>query len=897
MVNRTLLYVGGINLSGEVNNSLYAYDLTSYNGWNKLYDFQSQGRYSFGWQCYPQGNYAIIFGGSTAFDILNTFILINFTNFNASYVSPLIETPAQRYGGSLSTVSDFSVLFGGRDDVVFYQDLWKLQYDSNYYFSNFTLISAQGVYPAERSGHSAGVQGNNIIIVGGYSQNNNLFSDYWLLDTTGLMKWTEIIPNSDYDSPPAMRDTCVVVDLPYFYLIGGRTVTGLNFDFWQYSFTENQFYLLRPTNYTTDTPLSKHSCYIYNINNRKYIYVFFGSQSINDCPYCGISRFDITNLNNITLEIISKNVTNFACRSDSAVAFFGGYLFGFGGQSFGKYIFKDSYILNIDPYEEYSNSSGYLSNPLYRSANSQFGEYIFLYSGLNYAYYPGIVPSDTIYSFKLNSPNHFCGNGFSYNETLLGCLRCPLGTYSSRNDYTCIPCGPGFYSNFSTASDITQCLPCPEGTYSNIEGSTGCLECENNSYCPVGSTSSSLLYNSFNSNIYPKNYKPDTGFEYAIISSSLAFFMIAIFTIFYFCSVRIKLFVSTFELFKQSHYEPKLKSDETRGTDNEEPLLNYHENFDEVRKREKINYFGGYFTGLTVILLLFIIFISAYLFLERNVTEIQALVPASSLLQSKQELFLNNIISVHLSFNSYRGNCSIGPTVDSQLNFSIDSLHTSLDYCSFVYNFQKENIFVNGDFILFEFNQTNSFTSDISIYLESDCAVPNEKSGLIQSLNSTPTYVFRGNTPTVFYYDLTPAYYQESYQLASAIERKGYRLSQINFPDIGSEYQLSQIYLHNGLSVMIQLTVEDLAVTTYRSQKSDFISFFPPLLGQLIGVLRFLAVILFVVEVLYYSRMEKTGGKMQTYKEMIRIYHEEKNLKKSIRKNTRALSLQRGINS
>ena len=95
---------------------------------------------------------------------------------------------------------------------------------------------------------------------------------------------------------------------------------------------------------------------------------------------------------------------------------------------------------------------------------------------------------------------------------------------------------------------------------------------------------------------------------------------------------------------------------------------------------------------------------------------------------------------------------------------------------------------------------------------------------------------------------------------------------------------------------MIQLTVEDLAVTTYRSQKSDFISFFPPLLGQLIGVLRFLAVILFVVEVLYYSRMEKTGGKMQTYKEMIRIYHEEKNLKKSIRKNTRALSLQRGIN-
>ena len=49
--------------------------------------------------------------------------------------------------------------------------------------------------------------------------------------------------------------------------------------------------------------------------------MFFGSRSINDNPYCGITRFDIIDLTQVTTKKISTNVTSFACRTESALTF------------------------------------------------------------------------------------------------------------------------------------------------------------------------------------------------------------------------------------------------------------------------------------------------------------------------------------------------------------------------------------------------------------------------------------------------------------------------------------------------------------------------------------------------------------------------------------------------
>ena len=802
----------------------------------------------------------------------------------------------------MSTVSDTSILFGGRDNLKFYQDLWKFQHnsDTNYVdlYYNWTQLDAKGIYPAPRAGHSAGVQGNYIIIAGGYDENGNILSDYWLLETS-QMKWTQIIPNQNSDTPPALINTCIVVDLPYFYIIGGRSVTGLTFDFWQYSFTNNEFYLLRPTQ-KTDIPLSKHTCALSIEKNIKYIYVSFGSKSIDDNPYCGITRFNLADLNNVRVEIITTKVKSFTCRTDSVLAFLGGYLFGFGGQSFSKKAFNDVFIISLKSHEE-EYYDEILDKPLYNSAYTLFGNKIFFYSGLNNAYYPQIKPSNNIYSFNFTTENDRCGNGFIYNETSQSCIKCPLGTYSGIEDSICKPCDKGFFSNFSAASDITQCFPCPEGTYSNIEGSTACLDCEKNAYCPIGSSSASSNFNWSDNNIFPKIYQPKSNDEFTSLCLYCLIAVTILFIVPWFLFWRFRLFLSCFDIFKQAHYKPKTLAEEKRirETEKEEYLLGYDEIFKKYMKENNIKYIGGFCTGFAFVVLLYLIAYYFGLFFIGNIYEIQGVEPASSLLQEKQALFLNNTISVHLSFNSYRGNCSIAPTVYSSLNFSVYKSIASLDYCSFIYNFRKEEMFVTGDNILFKFNQKNSFTSDITLYLESDSEVPGEKSGLFQSLNSTPSLVFRGNTPTLFYYGLTPAYFKETSLFDSFNENKGFRLSQISFPDFGSQHQINQIYFNPGLSIKINLIIEDSAIVTYRVPISDITTFVGSLLAELNGALGFLVVLMLFFILLQrwrYPEPDQTSG-WGNYQELSRLYKIKKNTNSSQDRNIRDYLLQDRVNS
>ena len=331
-----------------------------------------------------------------------------------------------------------------------------------------------------------------------------------------------------------MTNACVVLDLPYFYIIGGRTITGLTYDFWQYNFTNNQFYLRRSTDLNTDIPLFKHTCFLSIENDNKYVYVFFGSQSIDDNPYCGITRFNITDLTQVTTEIISTSVTEFTCRTESGTTFFGGYLFGFGGQSFAKNVFYDLFMISIDSYEEtvlaenfYKNYPDYYQ-PIYSSAFAQYGEFFFTFSGLNTAYFPQIKPLNTINLYSFQIKGQICGNGFLYNNASSKCSGCPLGTYSGINDNECKDCEKEFFSNFSAASDITQCFPCPEGTFSNITGLAECFKCESFQYCPIGSKKN-IKFTKFIDDSYPKIYQPQSNDEY----KSIYFYGFIVFIVFY----------------------------------------------------------------------------------------------------------------------------------------------------------------------------------------------------------------------------------------------------------------------------------------------------------------------------------------------------------------------------
>ena len=271
LINKTLYYFLGLDENGEISDKIYSYDLTLNNGTKIIYDLIG-GLHSFGYRCPNEQSFnLIIAGGYNQSEIQNKIYIIDFYNINNLTIYPSFAYPPQRYGASFSTVSDFSILFGGRDEVKFYPDLWKYQFivdEKDNVYDLWTLLNAQGTYPEARAGHSASAQGNYIIIVGGYDANDNILSDYWLLETT-QMKWTQIIPNPNSVTPPPLTNACVVLDLPYFYIIGGRTITGLTYDFWQYNFTDNQFYLRRSTDVHTDILLFKHSCSLSIENDNK----------------------------------------------------------------------------------------------------------------------------------------------------------------------------------------------------------------------------------------------------------------------------------------------------------------------------------------------------------------------------------------------------------------------------------------------------------------------------------------------------------------------------------------------------------------------------------------------------------------------------------------------------
>ena len=889
--------------------------MTDKDGWKIIHNSYVLSSYSFGYHCFLDS--VLIIGGYSQSGIQNSYVKLYLNDLSQSYNISSIISPPERYGASFSTVSNFSILFGGRDEANFYQDLWKYQFivdkEDNLY-DDWTLMNAQGIYPTSRAGHSAGVQGNYIVIVGGYDANYNILSDYWLLETT-QMKWTQIIPNPNSVTPPPLTNACVVLDLPYFYIIGGRTVTGLTYDFWQYNFTDNQFYLRRSTDVHTDTPLFKHSCYLSIKDDNKYVYVFFGSQSIDDNPYCGITRFNITDLTQVTTKTISTYVTEFTCRTESAFAFFQGALYGFGGQSFGKYVFNDVFIVSLDPYEEWSLYIS-LSEPLYSSAFTQLGDYFTFYSGLNNAYFPQIKPSNSLYSFYFIYSLKFCGSGFVYNESLNRCSQCPLGSYSGIGDSDCKPCDEGFFSNFEAASDITQCFPCPLGSFSSTNGSSKCIDCESDQYCPIGSKTNST-FTVFNENSYPKIYQPLSNDSFKSICYFYFIALLVLYQILWIFSRRFRLVLICYDFFKQVHYRPRSKDEENfdiikviddqkniRKRLNKVYRVNGVEDVKEVEELKKLNggnevnevnvpepnrdqkcnssmemdnlkYAGGFCTGLTIVAFLYLIPYSIGLFFIGNIYETQGVEPASSLLQQKQSLFINHNILVHVRFNSYAGNCSIDPSIDSSLSFFEVPLYKNLGNCSFIYIFQKPDIFATGDNILFKFDHKNSFTSDITIYLEVDSEFSNQKSGLVQSLNSTSSYVFRGNIPTVFYYTLTPAYFKETSLFNSIEEGIGFRLSQNTFPEPGSQYRINQIYFNPGLSVKIELTVADSAVISYLVPILDITTFIVSFFAQLNGTFGFLGFVM--LSCLFIQRQynsEKFGFKPRAkYQELLKLFY------------------------
>ena len=806
--------------------------------------------------------------------------------------------PSPRVGASLAQIADLLILFGGKSKENYFQDLWGY----NVTMAKWGQIPAEGVYPGPRSGYAMDTQGRYILYVGGRDSDNSYYSDYWLLDTL-TFKWIELIPSSEnLDLPTPITETCVILDMPVFYMVGGRTFGNFTLDIWQYNITSAIFTRLYATQ-DEDIPIFRHGCQLRNnINGQLMLYTFFGSKDDSDDPYCAINAFSFADLD--AVELVSVYTPDIPCRTSNAYFAVNDMLLILGGQAYQKISFGDVWEIYVD-YGVAVQQDIQLENSLYLSAFAVYGSTLYTYSGFEqYGYSRYADPITKMYGVKFflgNYPN-FCGNGQEYVNKQ--CQLCLPGQYSGLDDLYCISCPKGTYSSVYGASNLNECIPCPQGTYGDIKGLSSCLPCSGDEICFIGTVTPlpPSYYSYFPVDSQPKIYKlPDDNaslITIAVLFSAL----ITVFLIMYRCSLKLRIFISVHEVFAKRHI-PREDLEEKKELNPSEPQSDSLSHLDD---QSQISMLGGFCTGIAALALAFEFSIYITVFIQSNIQEDIILVPSASLTQEYQ--YTDNQLSLAVSFSSYRGTCGAeNITITKPNHISIESFGAAYNpsapfMCEVSLDILSKALFTTGDYVQFGFS---SFSSDIYTKLEADPAVPREKSISVQNITSDSNTVFSGSLPSVFFYSVMPALYNEKGYF-STFSRKGFRVLQYLTPTSGVHTSTNNIPLSTGMQVRVELILSQTGIKTVKYYKTDIASFLGGLAGALTGLIAVIGSSIFIIEWIYYMIKGKLGTtRKDSYNRELQIQYqliENRKIarsKRAVRRQSSfaGMNLEEGINS
>ncbi|OMJ80220.1 hypothetical protein SteCoe_19583 [Stentor coeruleus] len=783
----------------------------------------------------------LFYGGLTASNSINSLSYIDLKN-NSLWCQKPIYDPAPKSDAKSVQISNFFIVFGGKDANSYYNELWMYTIEND--INNWKIIDAYGAYPSPRIGHSMASQGNYVVLVGGISAENIFTSDYWLLQyNDNFFFWEEIVPLSD--SPPPISNTCVMVDLPLFYYVGGITPLGPTSQIWMFNLSNGAF-----TNIYKNPSINgyfDHGCHLDKIN--KAIYTYYGSLSKSEIPYCFINKFDIANLSDVRM-VNQSQTQEMKCRTNFAYTQMDDYVFIVGGQSYLTEAYDDVWKVNfVDYSEEYIT---HLDDKLYRSSYVSIGKVFYLFSGLSSdGYYDHMDPTSNFVEIMLNSyiNDKYCGQGFYYNDQINSCNLCEPGYYSDKQNIDRIPCEPGTYNSLHGATDKTQCLPCPIGNYTSTSGSYYCELCKKG--CFPGSKSQSnynvTTLESYFSNQFPSLATPESDMTFRLVILICFLFLVFIFSIGFITSIKLRVLCSVNDLFQRKHRDrPETEEDEPKSN---------------------ISYIGGFFTGVALILFATVLTYFLYLLINENRLDTVSLVPATTIIKKSG---LKGIgITVKVAFQSYRGSCSsdeIETYPSSGIEVYDKIFRKPISYnetiCEIEFKMKKysidkkESIFETNDYAVISFIGENSYTSDISVAVECDSAYKGKTSQYPSLLKNTNGFVYKGNDPSIFQFEFMPAYY-EDIKYSSTSKEYGYRVSQFDMPIDGSLTPLDEFYLSKGFSIQINLIMSQSGIYTVSNYKTDIIASIGLILGVLSGTIGFTTVIMNMFECAYFNRIKK----------------------------------------
>lgn len=861
IIGDSIYYLFGHN-SNEIFSKIYQLNTTKINdGWiditsrfinlNNCSSIASFGILSF-------NDLILFYGGITETGSKNSLNVIDL-NKNTLWCQNSSHNPTPRSDGRSVQVSNFFIVFAGKDANSYYNDLWVYQVDNS--SDNWKIINANGAYPSPRIGHSMCSQGNYVLLVGGINAENIFTSDYWLLEyKSETFVWKEIIPLSE--SPPPISNTCVMFDMPVFYYAGGFTPLGAVSDIWMYNLSTNAFKKI----YTNSSMngFFGHGCHF--DKNTNSLYTFYGSLSKSEIPYCFINKFNIQDLNNVQL-VSQDKAQKMKCRAYFAYTHIGDDVFIAGGQSYLTEAFNDIWKINFEHFSE--EKIGDMDSPLYKSSFVSIGRNYYLFSGLiNTGYYDHMNPSSSLRVINLNSyiNSTYCGRGFYYDYSSNNCAICEPGFWSDKSDIESIPCRPGTYNPLYGGTDFSQCLPCPIGTYTNQSGSKQCEKCYEG--CFPGSTSQSLYdinsLETYYSKQFPSLISPEVNYTFRLALLICLIILVFLFSIGFAFSKKLKVACSVNDLFQKRHIDrPEVEEDDSE--------MNLTEG-----QKSNISFIGGFFTGIALILFAVVLTYFLYLLICENRLDTVSLVPTTTII--KKSGFKEKGITIKMAFQSYRGDCTRDeiiayPSTGIKVyNFQISRPKSYNEtICEIEFKLRKYSnnsealVFDTNDYVLVSFSGTNSYTSDMSIAIESESAYKGKISQYPVLLKQSDGLVFKGNNPSIFQFELMPAYF-ENIKYSYTSNEYGYRVSQFDMPQVGSLTSLNEFYLNKGFSIQVNLIISQSGVYTISNFKNDIAASVGLILGVLSGTIGLITLTMNIFECAYFYKIRKREvGKKSVY--------------------------------
>lgn len=838
--------------------SIYRINLNSNCFWEEV-ENSDQAKYavhSFALTSYGKDVY--IFAGNKQDRLTNSLIKITIdTNLTFNELFSNYESPGEIMDSSLEYLAGSLYLFGGSYKTKKSNNLWRF----NLLTIKWEKVRYFGHGPSPRSHHASAAEGDIMVIWGGQGQ-DDYYNDGFSLDIN-TMVWSHI--SSGEKIPSARSSCCIAIYLPIIYIYGGVKDGLYTGSLWMYDIRTME-YTQGPDSFAK-RGISNAKCFIRNINSEAYLYTVFG-QSQGDKPEGLVQRYSI-NKSKWALELVPES-SEYE-RTEALTVMLESQIYIIGGHAWATLSFKDVISFNLTSMKFEKIAEAFLMTS--HSASAYFGAKIYVYGGRSTFEYTFRFnnPSDSFFSLDIlqicgDNCRNTCTPGTFFNNG--SCEICPQGSFSKNfGSEKCVLCPVGTYNAKYGANNPLQCLPCPAKYFNDIQGAYSCKDCPSSYICPVG-TSNPIIYeyeDSFKS-IQPEIFQRNTS-ETLVVSLSaqiLAFFisLTIIFLLYFFASTRRYLFL--FDLYSDFH--------------------NYEINCPLYKKR---NTYGTVFSCFFVIGSIFVFIQSMVIFYEDNVDQIKSSLPLVILEREVEEFTAN--FTIEMTLINYGGQCSeYGEcasinVIPSDLEYDriqITCQKTGKQDCS-ILTYCKKCTLISNAVIKYKIQEIYSYTSAIQVNFTSTSSIPGKISSIFMKILPKENTIFRGYSPTVFSYALTPSLYK-SIILNNQFTNTGYHVSSDTLPVSGTSFSPSQLGFTADLLIDVELKKSISGLYTEVFSIQSTFNVIITLLGSIPGVMSIMGSAMAIVEIIGFKlEKKKTKSKnldnLKEFRKMYRPVYQAKN--------------------